>query len=54
MGSGYATISGTSMAAPHLAGLLLAGGFEVGGYVTGDPDGNPDPIGDPLNLLRFE
>ena len=44
-GSGYNTISGTSMAAPHLSGLLLTGGLKNGGYVKGDPDGNADPIG---------
>ena len=43
---GLATMSGTSMAAPHACGVLLATGGHPGtdGYVTGDPDGHPDPI----------
>ena len=44
-GGGYATLSGTSMAAPHMCGLLLLGNIATDGTVINDPDGNPDPIG---------
>jgi len=43
---GTNTISGTSMASPHVAGVLLATGGNPtsDGTATGDPDGDPDPI----------
>ncbi|OFX86437.1 MAG: hypothetical protein A2W99_13505 [Bacteroidetes bacterium GWF2_33_16] len=45
-GGGYTTMSGTSMAAPHMCGILLVtnGNPKTSGYVLSDPDGKPDPI----------
>ena len=42
----YAIMSGTSMATPHVAGLLLLRGRNISsaGSATADPDGTPDPI----------
>jgi len=44
-GGGVTTLSGTSMAAPHVCGILTLRQTPVqGGFANGDPDGNPDPV----------
>jgi subtilisin family serine protease len=43
-GGGTTSMSGTSMASPHVAGILLLGSVRADGSATCDRDGNPDPI----------
>ncbi|HVK39895.1 MAG TPA: S8 family serine peptidase [Candidatus Kapabacteria bacterium] len=43
-GGGVVSMTGTSMAAPHVAGLLLLGSLHTSGTAVGDVDGQPDPI----------
>jgi len=43
-GGKYTTYSGTSMATPHVAGILLLGTIKTSGTAKNDPDGTPDPI----------
>lgn len=45
IGGGVVSYSGTSMAAPHVAGLLLLlGNPHLDGFALSDPDGSADPI----------
>ncbi len=41
---GYAVYSGTSMASPHVCGILIWGTPKNGGAVIGDPDGTTDQV----------
>lgn len=43
LSGGHNTISGTSMAAPHAAGVLMLGSAKANGFVTGDKDSAPNP-----------
>jgi hypothetical protein len=42
--NGYATLNGTSMATPHVAGLMLLNSLNTDGLVKADRDGIADPI----------
>ena len=44
-GGGYATLSGTSMATPHMAGVLLLGSVRSCGTSSAAPDGSTYSIG---------
>ena len=41
---GYTSMNGTSMASPHVCGLLLLGNISTDGASSNDPDGNNYPI----------
>lgn len=64
IGGGVAVLSGTSMAAPHIAGIILNQGTNtttdlgdnpvpVDGTVSSDPDGEPDQIAVASDLSVF-
>jgi subtilisin family serine protease len=46
MNNSYGSVSGTSYAAPYMAGILLLdnGSSSYSGYASSDPDSHPDPI----------